>query len=69
MKQLRISYLELRNLQIPPVWSISSNSYFDFWIKEKLRKVGFNLTKEYRSYKDLETLDLIFEQKEKDDNE
>lgn len=64
MKTSRISYLEIRNLEIPPVWSVAIDSYFNFWIEEKLKQSGFDITKKYISYKDFLTLDLIFEQEE-----
>lgn len=64
MKTLRISYREMRNLEIPNEWSVAVDSYFDFWIENKLKKSGFDLTKKYISYKDFQTLDLVFEQRE-----
>lgn len=64
MKTLRISDSEIINLKIPPVWSVATDSYFNFWIEKKLKGVGFNLEKKYISYKDFETMNLIFEQGE-----
>lgn len=64
MKTLRITRLEMRNLEIPDVWSVAVDSYFEYWIEEKLKEAGFDLTKKCISYKDFLTLDLIFEQGE-----
>lgn len=62
MKTLVISEKEIKNLEIPPSWYASSQSYFDFWIEEKLKETGFDLTKEYKSYKDFATLNILFYQ-------
>lgn len=62
MKTLRISYSEMRNLEISGVWSIAVDSYFEYWLKIKLVNAGFDPTKKYISYKDFQTLDLVFEQ-------
>ncbi len=63
MKTLRITYLELIDLEVSPAYTYHSYLYIELWIKNKLKEAGFDLTKEYRSSEDLTTQDIIFTQK------
>lgn len=64
MKTLRIRQSEIQDIFCPPVRAVSPRSYLEFYIKNKLIEFGFDLSKKYISYKDFETMDIIFEQEE-----
>ena len=64
MKILRIRESEIQDIVCPPVWSVSPKSYLEFYIENKLREFGFDLSKKYISYRDFETMNIVFEQEE-----
>lgn len=68
MKQLKISITEIINLKIPEnliALSLSFNDWYPLWIENRLKEIGFDMTKPIFKYRDFNSNYLIFEQEDK----